>query len=796
MDPLQAGKWIDQQVADGYDNLVSVRRYLHAHPEASLCEIETTDYLYRQLTEAGLSPTKCEGDCGLIVDVDVGAPDPALPRIAVRADIDGLRMTDRKDVDYKSVNDGIAHTCGHDAHSTVVLHVAKLVHEISTTFDPEKRPTGRFRFLFQPAEEVCEGARSLVRQGAMESVGAILGLHVEPLLPAGMVGIRYGALTAHCDEIHMRINGRGGHAARPHHTTDPISAAAQLISALYQILPRTTDSREPSVFTIGRIVGGLAPNVIPDEVKLEGTLRSVDSNSRLTIRKRISDVCHAVASMTGNDVTVDWGHNLAAVRNDSEVTRVVHDVARDVIGDESILEIAKPSMGGEDFSAYLDHAPGCQIRLGCARPGEDWPLLHSPVFDIDERALGIGVRVLTRSAFALANHLATLSKSPAVLLKRNHIPETAMSTLKFTPNDSPTIGVEIELQLVDAETLALSNSIEDVLSRLSPALAKQVKPELMQSYLEINTSVCTTVREAGADLRTKLEDLERVTGMLGIKPFWAGTHPFSSWRDQKITVNDRYYRLVELMQDVARRLVTFGLHVHVGVDTGDKAVMVCERILRHLPLLLALSSNSPFWEGRRTGLHSNRSKVMEGLPTAGLPHRVRNWSEYVWLINHLVDTGFINTIREIWWDVRPHHSFGTVEIRVCDMPANLDAALSLAGMVQCLVHAISKQIDEGTFQSEYHPMMVQQNKWRATRFGADAKLVNSDDYQQYTVKDRVELLVEKLLPTASELDCVTELQSVSALADNTGTQQQLAIYERTGDLRQVVHEMLAQNQWK
>lgn len=371
-----------------------------------------------------------------------------------------------------------------------------------------------------------------------------------------------------------------------------------------------------------------------------------------------------------------------------------------------------------------------------------------------------------------------------------------MSTLKFTPNDSPTLGIEIELQLVDADTLALSSSIEDILPRLSPALASQIKPELMQSYLEINTCVCNTVREAGTDLRTKLADLERVTDSLGIKSFWAGTHPFSSWRDQQITVNERYYRLVELMQDVARKLVTFGLHIHVGVDTGDKAVMVCERILRHLPLLLALSSNSPFWEGRKTGLHSNRSKVMEGLPTAGLPHRVRNWSEYVWLINHLVDTGFINTIREIWWDVRPHHSFGTVEIRVCDMPANLDAALSLAAMVQCLVQAISQQIDEGTFQSEYHPMMVQQNKWRATRFGADAQLVNSDDYQQYSVKSRVDSLVGMLLPTAESLDCVDELKAVSALSENTGASQQLEIYERTGDMREVVREMLNQNHWK
>ena len=173
-----------------------------------------------------------------------------------------------------------------------------------------------------------------------------------------------------------------------------------------------------------------------------------------------------------------------------------------------------------------------------------------------------------------------------------------MTTLQFTRNDSPTIGVELELQLVDAETLALSNSIEQVLEGIPAHLTDCIKPELMQSYLEINTGVCNTVREVADDLSGKLIALEKITTPLDLKLFWAATHPFSSWRDQKITVNDRYYRLVELMQDIARRLVTFGLHVHIGVDTGDKAVMVCDRMMRHLPLLLALSCNSPFWENR------------------------------------------------------------------------------------------------------------------------------------------------------------------------------------------------------
>ena len=365
-----------------------------------------------------------------------------------------------------------------------------------------------------------------------------------------------------------------------------------------------------------------------------------------------------------------------------------------------------------------------------------------------------------------------------------------MPKLDFTRNEEPTIGVEIELQLVDADSMALTSGIDKVLERLPAGLREQIKPELMQCYLEINTVVCRTVREAGTDLQTKLEDLQRVTDALGIRLLWAATHPFSSWRDQDITVNDRYFRLVELMQDVARQLVTFGLHIHVGVDTGDKAVMVCDRMLRHLPLLLALSSNSPFWDGRRTGLHSNRSLVMQDLPTAGLPRQMRNWSEYVWLINHLVDTGFINTIREIWWDIRPHHNFGTVEIRVCDMPADLNSVLALTAMAQCLVVAISNQIDEGTFQSEYHPFMVRQNKWRATRYGGDAQLVNNTDYKLYSVKEMTENLIQKLRPTAVQLDCVDELNSALNLADRTGASQQLEIFEKTESLEEVVRQML------
>ncbi|MCH7753350.1 MAG: YbdK family carboxylate-amine ligase, partial [Planctomycetes bacterium] len=201
-----------------------------------------------------------------------------------------------------------------------------------------------------------------------------------------------------------------------------------------------------------------------------------------------------------------------------------------------------------------------------------------------------------------------------------------MTVIDFRSNKSPSLGIEIELGLVDEHTMALSSSFAELKDQLPHGDDESFKPELMQCVMEINTDVCATVDEAEEDLRRKLAEVEAVTDKLGLRLWWGATHPFSKWREQKVTPNQRYHQLVELLQEMARRLVTFGLHVHVGVDSGDKAVMICDRILRHLPTLLALSVSSPFWEARKTGLQSHRSKVMEGLPTAGLPTLMRNWS--------------------------------------------------------------------------------------------------------------------------------------------------------------------------
>ena len=365
-----------------------------------------------------------------------------------------------------------------------------------------------------------------------------------------------------------------------------------------------------------------------------------------------------------------------------------------------------------------------------------------------------------------------------------------MGTIHFNSNDRPTLGIEIELGLVDNRTMALSSSFADLAEKLPRSDAEQLKPELMQCVVEVITGICETVDDAATDLTQKLSLVEAAADQLDLRLWWGATHPFSPWREQQVTPDQRYHLLVELLQELARRLVTFGLHVHVGVDSGDKAVMICDRIMRHLPVLLALSSSSPFWEGRQTGLQSHRSKLMEGLPTAGLPTLMRNWSEYVWLVNHMVDTGFINTIREIWWDVRPHHNFGTVEVRVCDMPGNLEDTLAIAALIQCLVKALSDEIDGGTYQHDCHPMMVRQNKWRATRFGTAAQFVDSYTYQVVTVSQVVDQLVDKLTPVGANLGCEHHLEQCRHIAASPSwADRQLSVLAETGSAEEIVRQL-------
>ncbi len=393
---------IDRIAADRESAWISCRRMLHAAPEPSGQETATSQFIVSRLSTPLITAAIPPRGVGVIADLKIGAVTEATRVIAVRADIDALRMPDKKSVAYCSGRAGLAHACGHDAHTTVVLATAELLQTVARTSQESELPAIHIRFLFQAAEETGEGALWMIEDGGLEGVSAILGLHVDPQIRAGRIGIRYGVLTAQVDELHFVVEGRGGHAARPQHTTDPIAAAVMLISTLYQTIPRQADALTPTVFTIGSVHGGTASNIIPDRVEISGTLRTTDAETRLRVIGLIRHTCEAISLTTGSKIDVGFSSPLGSVINDPVVTSAFEASARQVVGDQGIVIIEKPSMGGEDFANYIDRVRGAQIRLGCAGEQSDWPLLHSPVFDIDEKAIAVGARVMARTALLLA----------------------------------------------------------------------------------------------------------------------------------------------------------------------------------------------------------------------------------------------------------------------------------------------------------------------------------------------------------------------------------------------------------
>ncbi|MCH2147875.1 MAG: YbdK family carboxylate-amine ligase [Phycisphaerales bacterium] len=362
---------------------------------------------------------------------------------------------------------------------------------------------------------------------------------------------------------------------------------------------------------------------------------------------------------------------------------------------------------------------------------------------------------------------------------------------KFIPSPEHTIGVEIELGLIDRNTLELSNKIDCILDACPEKWNDAVKHEFMQSYCEFNTGVCNTVEDVRADFAEKFKWGYDVAEANGQTFLWSGTHPFSNWSDQLLSPGERYEWLMQTMQYVARRLVVFGLHVHIGVDSGDKAIQMGDRLLRHLPTLLALSSNSPHWGGTDTGLSSYRSKLMESLPTAGQPETLRNWSEYNWLIEHLMSTGFIHTAQEIWWDVRPCPHFGTIELRIMDTPICMKHLLGLVAVVQCIVAGISEDIDRGAYLYDSHPMIARQNKWQAARYGMEANFVDFDTMLAVPARQVARRLVDHCAPWAARLGCTKELGYLDEIIEHgSGAAVQKKTHNKTNDMKQVVQSVL------
>jgi glutamate---cysteine ligase / carboxylate-amine ligase len=366
-----------------------------------------------------------------------------------------------------------------------------------------------------------------------------------------------------------------------------------------------------------------------------------------------------------------------------------------------------------------------------------------------------------------------------------------MSRDRFHASPWPSLGVEIELQLVDARSMALTPAVDAILATTPGSIRDSVKPEFHRCCVEVNTGVCRDVAAVAADLGGKLGILERAARDAGIGLAWAGTHPFSHWREQPITSSPRYEALAGQYGETLRRQLTFGLHVHVGVRSGDEAVRACTGLRAHLPALVALSANSPFWCGRATGLMAHRIDVLATSPIGGIPPRVGVWDEYLRLVDRLAASGCIDSPKDLWWDVRPSPALGTVEVRVCDMPTGLPSVLALSALIQCLVFELSRRPGPDGPEDGCVALILQQNRWRAARHGLDAELVDLHDGRARPARAVIRDLTHRLRDTACRLGCAPALDRARAMAEGpNGAERQLATYARSGSLADVVRHLV------
>jgi carboxylate-amine ligase len=361
--------------------------------------------------------------------------------------------------------------------------------------------------------------------------------------------------------------------------------------------------------------------------------------------------------------------------------------------------------------------------------------------------------------------------------------------LAFKGSPEPTIGVEVEVWLVDPQTYQLTPRATDVLDRASDPM--RFKPELFQAIVELNTDICKTAADVRRDLHGRFKELLGICRDLGIGCMAIGTHPFTDWRLQPITNKERYQRLVDRMGWAGRRLLICGLHVHVGVPSGEHAIAVLNSLTAYIPHLLALSASSPYWLGRDTQLASARVKVFECLPTAGLPQRPANWTEFSSLMRTLISAEAIESIREIWWDIRPHPEFGTVEIRICDGVNTLDEIVAISALIQALVARLVELYDRGEEMPILKGWTTAENKWRAARWALDAQIIRNERGEQVEIKRHLEETLQMLEPVATRLGSRTELDFVRTIAERgPNTERQRSFYRQAGDLHDVVAAMI------
>jgi carboxylate-amine ligase len=370
--------------------------------------------------------------------------------------------------------------------------------------------------------------------------------------------------------------------------------------------------------------------------------------------------------------------------------------------------------------------------------------------------------------------------------------------IEFSSSPRSSLGVEWELQLVDRDTRELASASSDILTELGAGHPDgehpKAKHELFESTVEIITGVCQTVEQASADLAETLAEVTAAAQTRNLTPICAGTHPFTDWQTQQVSDSPRYHQLIERMQWLARRLQIFGVHVHVGVRSQDKAIPIVNALTAYVPHLLALSASSPFWEGTDTGLASARSKVFESLPTAGLPYQLSGWDEFETYMDTLIGTRTIESIREVWWDFRPHPGFGTVELRIFDGLPTLHEIGMVAAISQCLVDQFDVQLDRGYTLPTPKGWIVRENKWRAARYGLDADIVVDKTGRTLPVRDALRELVNELTPAAERLGCTDELHRVEGVLKSGGSyqRQRRVAADNNGDLRAVVDSLMVE----
>jgi carboxylate-amine ligase len=360
----------------------------------------------------------------------------------------------------------------------------------------------------------------------------------------------------------------------------------------------------------------------------------------------------------------------------------------------------------------------------------------------------------------------------------------------FNGSERPTLGVEIEVQVVDeAGALATDTAATKILADLhgEPGF----KHELLECTIEVITDVCPTVEAARRELQGKLERLFEVADNYGYRIMSSGTHPFSAWVDQTVSPDPRYHRLIEDCQWTARRLLIFGVHTHVGLRTGEEAIAVGNSLATFIPHFLALSTSSPFWQGRDSGLSSIRSKIFESLPTAGLPYQMDNWGQFQRFMRTLIGAGTIRSIREVWWDIRPHPGFGTLELRICDGISSLEEIASITALSQCLVVWLAERYNSGLDMFEHQAWTIRENKWRAARHGLEAEIIRDEEGNVMSLRRSISDIVDRLAPTAERLGCLRELRGIDDILERgTSSTRQREVYRETGDLSRVVDHLV------